>query len=177
MQKQIQLFAEYNRMMNGKVYATAAQHSPVELAKNKGAFFSSILGTLNHILVGDLIWLNRFSKHPSDNKSLQVLVDKVLPTSLDILLHDSLDTLRIERVEIDELIMAWVSDIQATDLAVPLSYKNMKGEQQKKEFGSLLFHFFNHQTHHRGQVTTMLSQSGLDVGVTDFLAVIPNLEF
>jgi uncharacterized damage-inducible protein DinB len=50
----------------------------------------------------------------------------------------------------------------------------MRGEVQKKNFGSLLLHLFNHQTHHRGQVTTLLSQLSIDIGVTDLLECIPD---
>lgn len=68
--------------------------------------------------------------------------------------------------------MDWCGDLGDGDLDYVLSYRNSKGVASRRRFGSLLTHFFNHQTHHRGQVTTLLSQAGVDVGVTDLLVRI-----
>ena len=57
-----------------------------------------------------------------------------------------------------------------------LSYKNMSGVDSSRNFGELILHFFNHQTHHRGQVSTLLSQHGIDIGVTDLLSLIAEKE-
>lgn len=68
---------------------------------------------------------------------------------------------------------AWAAELSLADLDHVLEYRNMKGVPMRKLFGSLVLNLFNHQTHHRGQATTLLSQAGLDVGVTDLLALIP----
>lgn len=72
------------------------------------------------------------------------------------------------------LITAWAGALCDTDLDHPLHYANMKGATADRNFFSLVMHFFNHQTHHRGQVTTLLSQAGIDIGVTDLLVPIPH---
>jgi uncharacterized damage-inducible protein DinB len=77
------------------------------------------------------------------------------------------------RRRLDELIAQWVTEIRPEHLNAALAYSSMAGASMRKDFGPLLQHFFNHQTHHRGQVTTLLYQSGVDVGVTDLLALIP----
>ncbi len=72
------------------------------------------------------------------------------------------------------IVTEWAGALAETDLDHPLHYANMKGATTARNFFSLVMHFFNHQTHHRGQVTTLLSQTGIDIGVTDLLALIPD---
>ncbi|MEN9538820.1 MAG: hypothetical protein RLZZ126_1055, partial [Pseudomonadota bacterium] len=80
--KSVSLMAEYNRWMNQRVYAAAATLPAVALTAERGAFFGSILGTLNHIAVGDTIWLRRFARYPAGFASLVTLADVPHPTSL-----------------------------------------------------------------------------------------------
>jgi uncharacterized damage-inducible protein DinB len=94
------------------------------------------------------------------------------PTGLAHQYSEDLDTLRAHRVRLDAIIDALAAELSDADLAQPLAYKNSRGEF-RKQFGSLLLHFFNHQTHHRGQISTLLSQAGVDIGVTDLLEWIP----
>lgn len=168
-----ELLATYNQGMNSKVYAAAAQLSAKDLMEDRGAFFGSILATLNHILVGDTIWLKRFATHPSCLGSLRKVSELQSPTRLDQMLFEDLDSLSEQRTWLDHQIMNWVAELSEGDLDFVLSYHNSKGVPANKRFSSLLLHFFNHQTHHRGQVSTLLSQSGVDIGVTDLLAQIP----
>ena len=168
-----ELLATYNQWMNLKVYEAAGQLSAIDLAKNRGAFFGSILGTLNHILVGDTIWLKRFATHPSCLDSLREVADLQNPTSLDQILFDDLGSLSKQRIWLDRQVVNWIAQLSEGDLDVILSYHNTKGIPANKRFSSLVLHFFNHQTHHRGQVSTLLSQAGVDIGVTDLLAQVP----
>ncbi|MEW6491611.1 MAG: DinB family protein [Cyanobacteriota bacterium] len=170
----IQLMSQYNQGMNHQVYEAAAHLSEEKLSEDKGAFFGSILGTFNHLMVADIIWLKRFSIHPTHHSAIDEIRGLAQPSSLDQVLYSNFPELAAERRKLDETIMSWCNQITESDLQYNLSYKNMKGQPAVKAFGSLILHFFNHQTHHRGQVTTLLSQEGLDVGVTDLLAVIPN---
>ena len=174
MHEHIQLLAKYNQWMNEKVYAAAGHLSADELAVNRGAFFGSILGTLNHIMVGDRVWLSRFAKHPSHHKALEPIRAVAAPTALNQILFTDFSELQVHRVALDTVTKEWAASLTDADLAQTLDYASMKGTVSKKHFGSLLLHFFNHQTHHRGQVTTLLSQAGQDVGATDLLLLIPN---
>jgi uncharacterized damage-inducible protein DinB len=70
MLNQFRLFAAYNRLMNQRLYDAASQLSAEELKEDRGAFFTSVIGTLNHILVGDILWLKRFSQQPSSARAL-----------------------------------------------------------------------------------------------------------
>ncbi len=170
---QLQLLATYNRWMNEKVYAAAAQLSRADIDLDRGAFFGSILGTLNHIVVGDTLWLRRFAQHPRGYAQLGAVLDLPVPSGLDAIVCNELRDLAARRVELDRLILAWVPDIVDEDLDKPLRYANSKGQRQSRNFHGLLTHFFNHQTHHRGQVTTLLTQAGAEVGVTDLVALVP----
>ena len=167
------LMAHYNRWMNERLYAAAATLPEAELVTDRQAFFGSILATLNHIAVADTIWLHRFAEHPAAFASLQAIADVPRPASLRQPLATDLAGLRGYRVRLDALIERWVAELTAEHLRVDLDYTNMACIHSRRTFGLVLQHFFNHQTHHRGQVSTLLFQAGVDVGVTDLLAVIP----
>jgi uncharacterized damage-inducible protein DinB len=168
----IVLLASYNASMNRKLYAAAATLPQDALRADRGAFFGSILGTLNHIVAGDTIWLRRFMAHPSDFPALKAIADMPAPTGLAHVQSDDLDLLLAHRVRLDAIIEVLAAEVSDSDLAQPLSYRNARGDN-RKHFGSMLLHFFNHQTHHRGQASTLLSQSGVDIGGTDLLEWIP----
>ncbi|MDP1772507.1 MAG: DinB family protein [Methylobacter sp.] len=172
MLEHLRLLSRYNQWMNDKLYNTAAQLPADELARNRGAFFGSLLGTLNHIIVADIIWLQRFSEHPSQHPALDQIRAMPKPQALAQTLLDDFTALSAERRNLDATIISWCEQLNTSDLNHKLAYRNMKGKASVKNFASLMLHFFNHQTHHRGQATTLLSQQGLDVGVTDLLALI-----
>jgi len=172
MLEHLRLLSRYNQWMNDKLYNTAAKLPANELAKDRGAFFGSLLGTLNHIMVADIIWLQRFSTHPAQHPALDEIRMMQKPQALAQTLLDGFTVLSAERQRLDSTIITWCEQLDASDLNHKLAYHNMKGEAAVKNFGSLMLHFFNHQTHHRGQATTLLSQQGLDVGITDLLALI-----
>jgi len=165
------LMAEYNRWMNERVYEAAAKLDHATLVADKGAFFGSILATLNHIAVADSIWLHRFAQHPAPFAALGAIDAFPQPTSLTQSLAPDLAALRDYRRRLDELIERWVAELTAEHLAADITYANLAGVGTRKNFSLLLQHFFNHQTHHRGQVSTLLFQSGVDVGATDLLAM------
>lgn len=168
----IVLLASYNASMNTRLYAAAATLPKEALGADRGAFFGSVLGTLNHIVAGDTIWLRRFMAHPSSLLSLAAMVGIPAPAGLAYTYSDDLASLLEHRVRLDAIITAMAEEVSDEDLAQPLSYKNSRGEFRKK-FGSLLLHLFNHQTHHRGQASTLLTQAGVDIGVTDLVEWIP----
>ncbi len=170
----IRLMASYNQWMNVKLYAAAAKLSAQELAADKGAFFGSVLGTLNHIVNGDTIWLRRFATHPANYATLEPIRQLPLPASLDQLQFTEFDQLLARRQLIDDAVLRWADEVKAAELDQVLHYVNSRGDVGDKHFFSLVMHFFNHQTHHRGQVTTLLSQAGIDVGATDLLMLIDN---
>lgn len=169
----VRLMADYNAAMNAKVYAAARQLPTVLLTSDKKAFFGSILGTLNHLVNADIIWLKRFAGHPAHYPQLEQVRALPDPASLGAMGSGDIDSLWERRRGLDQLILEWVAVVTEADLDHTLHYENSRGAFDKTFFG-LLMHFFNHQTHHRGQASTLLSQEGIDIGVTDLLFWLPD---
>lgn len=167
----IVLLAAYNASMNRKLYAAAARLPEQEIVADRKAFFGSLLGTLNHIISGDTIWLRRFMAHPAAFKALEAMYGMPVASGLTHQFGPDLPSLLAIRTRLDQIISELASEVSTADLAQSVAYRNSRGEHCK-HFGSLLLHFFNHQTHHRGQASTLLSQAGVDIGVTDLLELI-----
>lgn len=166
--------ALYNQWMNMSLYKATEKLSSDELNKDRGAYFGSIIGTLNHIMVGDIFWFKRFADHQANFETLEYFRCIEKPDSLIDIVHSDIMTLREERERMDENIVLFTSELTDNVFSSTLTYKNSTGEIFSKNFGHLLQHVFNHQIHHRGQVSTLLNQAGVDIGITDMLAGIPN---
>ena len=169
------LLAQYNRWMNRQLFEAAAALPEGEVMRDKGAFFGSIFHTLNHIAAADIIWLQRLVSVSPHQAQIQALKAFPQPNSLRFTVAPQLSELWVIRQDLDAFTMDWAAGLTQAQLASPLTYRNMAGDAHAKNLGALVLHFFNHQTHHRGQATTLLSQAGVDVGVTDLLALIPDL--
>lgn len=139
-------FAAYNRWANGRLYDAAASLTDEAYRRDRRAFFGSIHGTLNHILVADRVWMGRITGTPSGL------------TDLAAILHDDLAGLRAAREAEDDRIAGVVRDLDNARLASDLDYANMRGDPQRTPLFQVLAHVFNHQTHHRGQVHDMIGQ-------------------
>ncbi|MBD9648528.1 damage-inducible protein DinB [Ensifer sp. ENS09] len=143
------MFADYNRWANRLVYTAAAELTDAELRENRGAFFGSLLSTLNHILVADRIWMKRFTGEGDT------------PASLDTTLHEDLAALTAARAVEDERIIAWIDSLSDARLGAVLSYKTLTNPTAvTQKLAPTLGHFFNHQTHHRGQAHATLTALG-----------------
>lgn len=174
-----EIMASYNALMNKKICDCISITSDDVLWENRKAFFGSILGTLNHLMVGDLIWLNRLNQHPSypiGFKALELLQEFPMPTKLSQILYDDKQGFSRNRQALDQIIIRFIEELDENDYSKNLIYQNTNNDTFNKPFSMLLQHLFNHQTHHRGQVTTLLSQIDIDIGETDLLMFIPNLE-
>ena len=169
----LQLMSKYNQWMNQKIYQAARDLGDEEIKQDRGAFFDSILGTLNHIYIADIIWLRRFARHPNQYRSLKDLPELYSYTDLRAIAADNINDLSALRQELDEIIVNWCREIEPADLESNLQYSDTKNNPYCKNLGQLIHNLFNHQTHHRGQVSTLFSQQKIDLGVTDFLKFLP----
>ncbi len=174
MKSYFELMARYNQWMNTSIFKALSSLDPDELSKDRGAFFGSIIGTLNHGLVGDTIWLKRFTAHPANFSALKALNELALPATLSELIYSDIVQLKTAREKMDSVIVRFAEEAFEEDFNDNLTYTNTQGKAFKKHFGSLVQHLFNHQTHHRGQVSTLLNQQGIDIGSTDLLMLIPD---
>lgn len=145
--KHFQMLARYNTLANSKLYEVCTQLSDTERKRIRPAFFKSIHATLNHIIVGDRIWLTRFE-------------GKQIPsTGLDTILYQDFDQLRKARIAEDERIETFAASLTEEFLAKTIEYQNNTGKICTDPTDLLVAHFFNHQTHHRGQIHDMISQT------------------
>jgi len=171
----VRQMAAYNRWMNDKIYSTAASLPSVEVMTDRGAFFGSIHGTLSHLAVADMIWLQRFAHHPAGYAALDAVRSLPIQRDLTAQPFGELAALTEHRRFLDGVIEAWANAVSEEDLDQVLEYVNTRGETFRKPYFFLVMHFFNHQTHHRGQVTTLLAQAGVDVGATDLSGLIADV--
>ncbi|MGB3404440.1 MAG: DinB family protein [Microcoleaceae cyanobacterium] len=139
--------ARYNTLANQTIYEACAQLPDSELNQTRPAFFHSILGTLNHILIGDRIWMSRFQG------------DETPSTELDAILYKSFLELWAARVLEDQKIEVFFSNLTVEFINQSIRYINSAGHSHEYPVQLLITHFFNHQTHHRGQVHNLLSQT------------------
>lgn len=161
---QLKLLSSYNTWMNQRLYAVCAELTDEQRKQDRGAFFKSIHGTLNHLLLGDKVWLGRFKGRP------------FAVTSLDQELYADFEALWTARQTTDQEICDWVAGLEHSQLAAPLRYSGVaRAGTRSYPLWLVVTHLFNHQTHHRGQITTLLSQYGKDVGVTDLIGM-PELQ-
>ena len=142
-----QMLGRYNRLANERLYASCAELDDAARRRDRGAFFRSIHGTLNHIMVGDRIWMARFEGGTAPS------------TGLDAILHDDFDALRAARIVEDARIEDFMAGLDDARLSDTLAYISHEGHAFEDPMKVLLPHFFNHQTHHRGQITAMLRQT------------------
>ena len=141
--------AKYNAWANARLYAEARGLPDEAYRRNVGAFFGSLHGTLNHLLVTDRIWMRRFTgagEHPN---------------KLNAILFEDLASLERARQAEDKRIVDYVSGLSEADIGKDLDYKTTAGVAQRGRLGELLTHLFNHETHHRGQAHTIMTVLGI----------------
>ena len=143
------LFAAYNRWANTRLYDAASALDDEAYRRDCGAFFKSMMGTLNHILVGDRVWMKRFTGEGTN------------PPSLDTILYEDLASLRAAREAEDRRILAFIDGLDDAAVAGRFTYTTMTDLRTvSQRLAPALSHFFNHQTHHRGQAHMILSVLG-----------------
>ena len=143
--------ARYNAWANKRLYAVAEQLSAVELAKDRKGFFKSILGTLNHILLADLIYRERLEKKPTTF------------TRLDEIIYDNFDELKSAQFDQDEWYQNFCNSMDPEELEGTLSFDTVEtGEFFSLPLRMCLTNLFQHQIHHRGQTHHMLGHAGLE---------------
>jgi uncharacterized damage-inducible protein DinB len=157
------LMARYNRWMNERMYATAAQMTDEARRADRGAFFGSIHRTFDHILWADRTWLARFTGHAFAEPAYGADA------------HDDFAALQRERDVADTAILDWAGQLAPEWLASTMEYRAAAdGRRRTIAAWVAATHLFNHATHHRGQVTTLMAQAGFDMGATD-LAALPGV--
>ena len=171
------LLARYNSWINLRMYEACETLADEERKRERGAYFGSIHKTLNHLVVTDQVWLRRFLRSGTENGIHFAalgggLIEIPQAYRLDMVPFEDWASLKAKRVQLDAAIERWMAGMPEDYPQMTMRYSNSRGVQREHPAWQAMTHFFNHQTHHRGQTTTLLMQAGVDVGVTDLLALM-----
>ena len=161
----VRLMAEYNAEMNRRLYAAADRVPDAKRKADRGAFWKSLHGTLSHLLWGDTQWMSRFDAWPKPEIGIKQSAN----------MEEDFAALRARREKADAAIIEWSERIDAAWLAEDLVwFSGAANREMRKQKAKLVVHFFNHQTHHRGQAHALLTAYGQDTGDTDLFLVVPD---
>jgi len=153
---QVRMMAAYGAWMNGRLLELCGRLTDIERKRDLGAFFKSIHGTFDHLIYGDVAWMGRFTGSPMPAKRIGEVV------------HESWDDLGTARRVMDERMESWAADVTEAWLVETMAYVSVNDSKTRVlPRWVLVTHMFNHATHHRGQLTTLMKQLGVDPGVTD----------
>jgi len=140
------VFGHYNAWANSRLYEAAGQLSTEQYRADRGAFFKSVHGSLNHLLATDRIWMQRFTGAGD------------APNRLDAILFETFAELHAAREAEDRRIVDFVDRLDDASIAGTIKYRRVSTpEQFEQPLAPALAHWFNHQTHHRGQVHALLT--------------------
>jgi uncharacterized damage-inducible protein DinB len=158
MKRHLALLAAYNAWCNQRLYDAAALLPDADYRADRGAFFRSLHGTLNHLVATDRIWMRRFTGKGD------------APSRVDAILFETLHDLRHAREAEDQRIRTYIDALSEADLSGLIRYRTITNPTEiEQSLDSALLHFFNHQTHHRGQAHCLLTGFGLDAPSFDLI--------
>lgn len=161
----VRMMAAYNAEMNRRLYAAAVNLTDDQRKADRGAFFGSIHRTLGHVLWGDSQWMSRFDGWDRPTVPIKQSGDMIADFA----------ELRATRVDADARIEDWARRVDDAWLAADLVWFSGAAQREiRAAKGKLVTHFFNHQTHHRGQAHALLTAQGQDTGDTDLFLVVPD---
>ena len=152
--------ALYNSWANRRIYEAAAALCDEDYRADHAAFFGSVHRTLNHLVLTDRLWMARFREEPP------------MPHALDHVLFEAFDALRSARLALDAEIEAFVARQSEDTLFVPFTYRTVTNPVTVTQpLAPALDHFFNHQTHHRGQTHALLTRIGCVAPSLDLISL------
>ena len=157
----VQTMARYNRWQNTQLMPVLESMPMEELTKDRASFFGGILATANHLLWGDTLWMSRFDPSVDAPKG-------GIDTS--VTLHATSASWGADRFRLDGKICFWADGLRALDLKGCIRwYSRAAGREMTSSYETAIMHFFNHQTHHRGQLHAMLTSAGQKAPVSDLI--------
>lgn len=162
MMNDYQILARFNRWVNGRLYGCVAGLPDADYRADRGAFFGSVHATLNHILIGDLLWFGR--------------IEDAVPaeiTALDQIVHDEFAALKAAREAMDGRIVEIVDGLGDDGLDEEITFRQLtQTKPLVQPARRMLLTVFNHQTHHRGQVHCLLTQAGIEPPALDIMVYV-----
>ena len=156
----VRRMAAYNAWQNRQMDAAMGQLDHDALLADRKGFWRSILGTANHILWADAMWMSRLGQATAPEAGLDGSAD----------LHPTHAAWSAERFRMDGRLTLWAEGLHAVDLAGNMKwYSGAVGRNMEAPMGAVVMHLFNHQTHHRGQIHAMLTAAGVEAPVSDLI--------
>jgi uncharacterized damage-inducible protein DinB len=170
--RNFRMMSLYNQRMNDRLMASCLVLSNDVLEKESHSFFPNIISYWNHILFGDLILVGRLALNHIGKLSPQDLSAFPTPNAPQDIYYDNLLDIAILRKKVDALIIQYCTNLTEDDCDKFITYTTTEGLCVTKVAGDITQHLFNHQAHHRGQLTCVLSQFGVDYGCMDLPAIV-----
>jgi uncharacterized damage-inducible protein DinB len=170
--EQYRSLSGYNRWMNDKLYACAATLDDAERKLDRGAFFGSIHHTLEHILLADRFWLSWLTGDSERFVPRDAGGNMIAGAGPGQEVYADFDVLRSDRARVDADLIAWTESLDDAALHRTIEFTMRSMGAMRNPMWWAAGHMFNHQTHHRGQVTTLLVQAGINPGITDFFVYL-----
>jgi len=167
-----QMMAKYNKRINQQLITCCQSLSSDDLLKETDSFFSNIISYWNHILFGDLILLNRLAVNGISCLSETSLNGLPTPKSPHEIHHENFNDIMVLRNKVDVIITQYCESLSDLDCEKRITYQTTEGEMITKKVADITQHIFNHQTHHRGQLTCILSQLGVNYGCMDLPVIV-----
>ena len=172
MKNVFQAFARYNGSVNQSIIELLKPLTREQITMKTKAYYPSILETMIHNLFADLNWLKRYGGVFRESKALSHRIASSDQKALRQEFESDHTRFFQYRREADEVIVRFIDELEGSKLSSVIKYKNYKGEDQEQELWKTLLHWFNHQTHHRGQVSVLLDMVGVDHDYSSLLTRI-----
>ncbi len=167
------MLAHYNQRMNNQLLSACQQLTDEQLHQNTNAFFPSVMAHWNHILFGDLIMLRRLIANNIVEVDAEVLQQLPVAKKINDTFVTTMDELSALRGLVDTVYIEITQAFTSSTCGEIVKYTTTAGQLIERNVGEFCQHIFNHQTHHRGQLTCILSQFNVDFGCTDLPIVVP----
>ncbi|WDE01579.1 DinB family protein [Thalassomonas actiniarum] len=171
--KNFRMLSRYNIRINRQLLGCCEQLSTQALTKESHSFFPNVISYWNHLLFGDLILLKRLAANNLAGFTLNDFDTFPEPVSPQDIYHQELTDIRTLREQVDQVIVEFFANLTDDECAQLMSYTSTEGELITKCVADVCQHLFNHQSHHRGQLTCVLSQLGIDYGCMDLPVLVP----
>jgi len=168
-----QMLATYNQRINQQLLMCCQGLSEEELTQETHSFFPNIISYFNHILFGDLLMLRRLAANNIALLSLTNFDHIPEPKSPTDIYHQNIADITKLRVQVDAIITEFCCNLTDAECATFITYQTTEEENINKKVADITQHLFNHQTHHRGQLTCVLSQLGVDYACMDLPVIVP----
>ena len=166
----VKLLAEYNKSTNNKMNAFIKALDDSQWARVFGGYYNSIKALCNHIYVSDYNWLKRFSKL----RTFKYIENPMFSNDIQFgtTFVESKDKYLTMRTELDNILNEFINELDKEDLKATLEYKDSHGTVYKRNYGGLILHVFNHQTHHRGMISIYLEEVGIANDYSNLSAIL-----